>query len=276
MIDRIKKHLLNIYFYTLFLVFSAVGIPALTVFVAITRLFLSHRATMKRFRRAISWYGRLITAIPYPFIRLKYEDHSGSRSGNGPFIFVSNHRSASDAFLMCVLPHECVQIVNVWPFRIPILGLYARFSGYLNIRMMSHEDFMTRGIKLLQEGVSIIFFPEGTRSARRKMGSFHGAAFRLALESRAAVVPLCISGNENIPPKGSLMLRPGMIRVRRLPAITWDDYKDLTSFAFKNRVWQVIDRELSLMEGSTEPASGSRPWIELENGHVPGTRQPAP
>ena len=38
---------------------------------------------------------------------------------------------------MCVLPHECVQIVNVWPFRIPVLGLYAKFSGYLNIRMMS-------------------------------------------------------------------------------------------------------------------------------------------
>ncbi len=80
------------------------------------------------------------------------------------------------------------------------------------------------------------------------MGSFHGAAFRLALETKAPVVPLCITGNENIPPKGSLLLRPGTIRVRRLPAITWDEYKDLNAFAFKNRVWHIIDKELSVME----------------------------
>jgi len=245
--DRLKLHLLNLYFYTLFLLISAIGIPALTLFVAGTRLFLSHRQTMKRFRRAISWYGKLITAIPYPFIRLRYEDCSGNGPGE-PYIFVSNHRSASDAFLMCVLPHECIQIVNVWPFRIPVLGLYAKFSGYLNIRMMSPGQFTEKATRLLSEGVSIIFFPEGTRSASLEMGSFHGAAFRLALASKAAVVPLCISGNEKIPPKGSLLMRPGTIRVRRLPAIPWDEYKDLTAFAFKNRVWRIIDRELAAME----------------------------
>jgi 1-acyl-sn-glycerol-3-phosphate acyltransferase len=247
MLDRLKLLLLNLYFYSAFLLISAVGIPTLTIMVAITRIFLSHRRTMKRFRRAISWYGILVTSLPYPFIKLRYEDHSGNNAPE-PYIFVSNHRAASDAFLMCVLPHECVQIVNVWPFRIPVLGMYARFSGYLNIRMMSHEEFISRGAQLLSEGVSIIFFPEGTRSAGREMGSFHGAAFRLALETRAAVVPLCISGNEQIPPKGSFLLRTGTIRVRRLPAVTWDEYKDLNAFALKNRVRSMIDKELSVME----------------------------
>jgi len=247
MLFRLKHVPLNLFFYTCFLLISSIAIPVLTLVVALSRLFLSHRRTMKRFRRAISFYGKLITSIPYPWIKLRYEDRS--RNGPGePFIFVANHRAASDAFLMCVLPHECVQIVNVWPFKIPVLGLYARFSGYLNIRMMSHEQFLEKAMKLLSEGVSIIFFPEGTRSAGRTMGNFHGAAFRLALESRASVVPLCITGNEHIPPKGSLMLQPGTIRVRRLPSIAWDGYKDLNAFAFKNRVWHIIDEELSVME----------------------------
>jgi len=247
MLDRLKLYLLNLYFYTFFILLSSIVIPALTLFVAMSRLFTSHRKTMQRFRRAISWYGKIITTMPYPFIRLRYEDDAKDGPGE-PYIFVSNHRAASDAFLMCVLPHVCVQIVNVWPFRIPVLGLYAKFSGYLNIRMISHEQFMEKATKLLSDRVSIIFFPEGTRSASRKMGSFHGAAFRLALETKAPVVPLCITGNENIPPKGSLLLRPGTIRVRRLPAITWDEYKDLSAFAFKNRVWHMIDNELSVME----------------------------
>jgi 1-acyl-sn-glycerol-3-phosphate acyltransferase len=245
--DRLKLYLLNLYFYTLFILFSSTVIPVLTLFVAISRLFLSHRRTMKRFRRAISWYGKIVMAIPFPFIKIRYEHEDDSDPGE-PYIFVCNHRSASDAYLMGVMPHESVQIVNVWPFRIPVLGVYARFSGYLNIRMMPPEQFLEQAAQLLKEGVSIIFFPEGTRSPGRKMGSFHGAAFRLALESRAAVVPLCISGSENIPPKGSSLLRPGTIRVRRLPAITWNDYKDLTAFAFKNRVWKTIDRELAMME----------------------------
>jgi 1-acyl-sn-glycerol-3-phosphate acyltransferase len=252
MFDRVKLHLLNLYFYTFFFLFSSIAIPVLTLYVAVTRLFLSHRETMKRFRRAISWYGKLITAIPYPFIRLRYENREKKNAGE-PYIFVSNHRSASDAFLLCVLPHEVVQIVNVWPFRIPVLGLYAKFAGYLNIRMMSHEQFLEKAGALLSQGVSIAFFPEGTRSASSEMGSFHGAAFRLALASKASVVPLCISGNENIPPKGSLLLRPGTIRVRRLPAITWEEYRELNAYAFKNRVWNIIDQELGRMEGENSP-----------------------
>ena len=248
MVHQVKLFFLNLYFYTFFFLLSATVIPVLTLVVALSRIFLSHRETMKRFRRAISWYGKIITAIPYPFIKLRYEDR-GAQDAGGPYIFVCNHRSASDAFLMCVLPHEVVQIVNVWPFRIPVLGIYAKFSGYLNIRMMSPEEFTDTAKTLLSEGVNIIFFPEGTRSANRTMGSFHGAAFRLALESKVPIVPLCISGSENIPPKGSLRLRPGTIRVRRLSAIPWEEYKDLTAFAFKNRVWHIIDNELSVMEG---------------------------
>ena len=149
---------------------------------------------------------------------------------------------------MCVLPHEAVQVVNTWPFHIPVIGRFARMAGYLNIKKMTPELFYERAEALLAEGVSIIFFPEGTRSGNREMGAFHGTAFRLALRSKAPIVPLCIVGNENIPPKGSFLLRPGTIRVRRLPAILWEEYGHFSVFALKNRVRAIIDSELSLME----------------------------
>jgi 1-acyl-sn-glycerol-3-phosphate acyltransferase len=204
---------------------------------------------MKRFRRCIRWWGNGITLLPFPFVKVSYEDHS---TGNieGPYIFVSNHRAASDAFLMSVLPHEVVQVVNIWPFRIPVLGFFARKAGYLNIRMIQPEVFFQKAIEFLRENISIVFFPEGTRSSGRKVGNFHGSAFRVALKSYTSIVPLCISGTEKIPPKGSFLLRPGTIRIRRLPAITWNDYREMNVFSLKNRVREIIDRELSLMENA--------------------------
>lgn len=245
---RLQRLLLSLYFYPLFLLASALCIPVLTLVVAGCRPFLSHRGTMKRFRRAIAWYGRLIITLPFPFIRYRYEARTGSAPG-APYIFICNHRSASDPFLISLIPEEIVQIANIWPFRLPVLGIYAKFSGYLNIRMMPPEEFLATAGRLLGEGVSIVFFPEGTRSTTGRMGSFHGVAFRLALETGVPIVPLCIVGNDRMPPKGSSLLAPGRVLVRRLPAVTRDDYRELTAFALKNRIWKLMDRELAAMEG---------------------------
>ncbi|NVN91082.1 MAG: 1-acyl-sn-glycerol-3-phosphate acyltransferase [Desulfuromonadales bacterium] len=247
MFERLRLYALNLYFYTFFILLSATVIPLFTLYVVCRGLCSSRRRTMKRFRRAINWYGLVVMAIPYPFVRLRYLDQGNSDPGE-PYIFVCNHRSASDAYLMGILPHELVQVVNVWPFRIPVLGIYAKWAGYLNIRMLPPEEFMASAERLLRDGVSVVFFPEGTRSTDRSMGSFHGSAFRLALASKAAVVPLCISGSETVPPKGSALLHPGTIVIRRLPAVTWDEYRDLTPFAFKNRIWKMMDHELKVME----------------------------
>lgn len=248
MLSRFLLYLLNIYFYTIFFLLSATVIPLLTIYVVCLGLvFPSRRRTMQRFRRAINWYGLMVIAIPYPFIKVRYED-PGTHEPGKPYIFVCNHRSAADAFLIGILPHELVQIVNVWPFRIPVLGIYAKFAGYLNIRMMPPDQFMQSAIRLITDGVSIVFFPEGTRSTSVTMGSFHGSAFRLALASKAAIVPLCLSGTETVMPKGSSLLHPGLIRIRSLAAIGFEEYKDLTAFALKNRVWKSIDRELAVME----------------------------
>ncbi len=241
-------YLFNLYFYALFLAVSLTAMLLFTSYVVLLGiLFPNRRRTMRRFRRAINWYGMLVVAAPSPFIKVRYE-YQGDVAHGEPCIFVCNHRSATDAFLMGLLPEELVQIVNVWPFRIPLLGFYAKLSGYLNIRMMSPEKFMENGSRLIGEGVSVVFFPEGTRAVDRKMGSFHGSAFRLALATKAPIVPICLSGTDVVMPKGSSLLYPGEVTLRRLPAIRWSEYGELTAFALKNRVWKVIDRELSLME----------------------------
>jgi len=247
----LKLIYLNVTFYLLIISFSAISIPLLSLFVAFLSLFLSHRNTMKRFRRAISFYGAVIIRIlPFPLIRVLYKDYSKDKGRDkGSYIFVCNHRSSSDPFLMACLPYECIQIANTWPFRFPMLGVFAKWAGYLNVKKMQFKELSSKTIELLEQGVSIIVFPEGTRSGNKKIGQFYSSIFRIALQSRYPIVPICISGNENIPKRGSLLLRQGIINMHKLPALQWEQYKDLGPFKFKNKVRDIIIKELAIMEG---------------------------
>ena len=80
------------------------------------------------------------------------------------------------------------------------------------------------------------------------MNNFHSAAFRLSLQSKVPVVPVCISGTEQVLPKGSRLLRPGTINVRMLPAIDWEDVNDLNAFSYKNVAHRIIHSELKTMD----------------------------
>jgi 1-acyl-sn-glycerol-3-phosphate acyltransferase len=203
---------------------------------------------MRRFRRALSWYGLVIDRIlPHPFVRIICEKAT-EENAPVPCIYVCNHRSASDPFLMGLLPYEMVQIANIWPFRLPVLGFYARRAGYLSVNEMPVEEFYEKAGRLLTDGVSLVAFPEGTRAAPGQVGPFHSAVFRLAMQCRTPIVPLCISGNERIPPRGTGWLDPGVIRVRRLAAIRPETYRDWSAFHLKMHVRDRIVAELGAME----------------------------
>jgi 1-acyl-sn-glycerol-3-phosphate acyltransferase len=248
-VKTLKLIYLNTTFYVSFFLFSAVSIPLLTLLVVFLSLFLSRRRTMKRFRRAISWYGTvIIRVLPFPLVRIWYKDYARDDE-TSPYIFVCNHRASTDAFLMACLPYECIQVVNIWPFRLPVLGIFARWAGYLSVREMPFEEFCRKAVEFLEQGVSVIAFPEGTRSGDKRMGQFHGSIFRVALQAKCPIAPLCITGNENVLPRGSLLLRPGTIKVHKLRALKWEKYKDMNAFKLKNRVRDIIARELAVMDG---------------------------
>jgi 1-acyl-sn-glycerol-3-phosphate acyltransferase len=235
--------LLNVLFWPAALLvtfaFLLLGAPYVTLVGLLTR---NRRRTLRLLRRTISLYGSAILVCAWPLVRVRYIDLAPA--DKPPFILVANHRSSSDAFLMACVPLECIQVLNNWPARIPVLGIVSRIAGYLKVRQMPLEEFIQIGSTLLAEGCSIITFPEGTRSGSTRMGPFHGAAFRLARHSGATIVPLAISGNENIPSRGSMCLHPGRIVITKLPAITPDQYAGMTPYKLKTWVHDMIQRQL--------------------------------
>ena len=244
--DGFQRFFLNLLFWPLFFLHTLVGIPVMASLVAIPAPFRTHRRSMRAFRLMIARYGQLVLASMAPFVRIFCERPAEPLPQ--PCIYICNHRSGSDPFLMAKLPGEIVQVVNAWPFRLPILGWFAKWSGYLSVREMPFGAFLKTAAHRLEQGVCIAGFPEGTRSGEGPMGPFHSALFRVALDTGVPIIPVCISGNERIPPKGSWWLNPGRIQIRMLAPVPVDTYREWSPFTFKNRIREIIENELTRME----------------------------
>ena len=234
---------LNLTFWTLFsfwtIILAVVAIPYQYVFAGLTG---DERRAKWLVRRTISNYGLAVTHSGWPLVRVKFVDCAPAEKP--PFVFVANHRSTSDGFLLGFLPFECVHVLNVWASRLPLGNYLSRVGEYLRVREISFEDFLATGTRLLKEGVSVVAFPEGTRSGSRRMGPFHGSAFRLAQKAGVKICPVTISGSENIPRRGSLVVHPGSIVVTKLPALSCEEFVEMNPFALKTQVRELIRQHL--------------------------------
>jgi 1-acyl-sn-glycerol-3-phosphate acyltransferase len=215
--------------------FVTIGVAYVGLFHLITQ---SRRRTLWLIRRMISHYGSWVISCCWPLVRVRYVDYAPD--DQPPFVFICNHPSTADPFLMTVLPFESIALHKTWTAKIPVYGRVGRIAGYLTVLEMPHDAFMAAGSKLLAEGVSIIAFPEGTRSGSRHMGQFHGAAFRLAQHNGVKIVPMAISGSQHIHQRGSWLMRPASVVVSKLRALTREQYENMNPFKLKTTVREQL------------------------------------
>ena len=202
-----------------------------------------------RFSRwVILQYGRvMVYRAVWPFVRVKFED--GAAGETRPGIYVFNHRSASDRFLVATLNIPVIQAVNGWPMRLPFFGFFARRGGYIDTTKLSYEEARDRMGRMLERGVSVAAFPEGTRSGCRRMNQFRSGVFKAARELGAVIYPCCIVGNEELPDR-RFRFRCGRIRVRLLPPLAPEEVRSFgNAFLLKNHIRSRIQREIERMEG---------------------------
>jgi 1-acyl-sn-glycerol-3-phosphate acyltransferase len=133
-------------------------------------------------------------------------------AGGTTYVFVSNHQSIYDIpVIFASLPYQLRIIAKESLALFPVLGWHLRRGGHLFVDR-KHPDrsgILERWRALVSEGLSLIIFAEGTRSADGRVGRFKAGSFLLAIEAGLPVVPLAIVGTRNIMPKGRLRTEPG-------------------------------------------------------------------
>ena len=139
-----------------------------------------------------------------------------------PYVFVANHSSFTDVFLIVRLPWEMKWLSKKSIFSIPLLGWQLRVSGDVPIvrgDKTSAREAMAVMRRHLDNGVSVILFPEGTRSRDGALGEFRDGAFRLAIEAGVPVAPLAVVGATEALPKRSFVFHPATATLRILPPV---------------------------------------------------------
>ncbi len=192
-----------------------VALPALALVLAVTRPFDPTRRAAGRFLR----FCGASLAWAFPLWRVRVE---AGNPGRRPFVAVANHQSILDVFMLSRLPWEMKWVAKESLFKIPWLGWMFRLSGDIPVRRGDHESgqaVLAAARRYLDRGMSVMFFPEGTRSRDGRLQAFKSGAFRLAIEAGVPVLPIAVSGTAEGMPKGSPWVRPARPRARVLPAV---------------------------------------------------------
>lgn len=136
---------------------------------------------------------------------------------NQSYIFVANHSSYFDIPSVFVAIPNNVRIMYKKELeKIPIFGLFLKKSDFIPIEreeISSARASLNKALELIQKDISVLIFPEGTRSIDGKLQQFKRGAMVLAIRSGKPIVPVAIVGAHSILPRGKFFFRTGAITV---------------------------------------------------------------
>jgi len=144
------------------------------------------------------------------------------------YVYMSNHQSNFDIpVLLAYLPVQFRWLAKAELFKIPIFGRAMRGAGYVKIDRFNQEsafESINEAAAKMKDGVSVMIFPEGTRSLDGKIRSFKKGGFVMAVDAGVPIVPIVLKGTWAIMEKSSLKINTGEVSLNIEPPIATIDY----------------------------------------------------
>lgn len=160
------------------------------------------------------------------------------------YIFISNHQSYFDIpVLMQAVPNNMRFIYKKSLSRIPVFGWGMYLGGYLPINRDNPRDAMKElkhAAGKVRKGLSVVIFPEGTRSPDGSLGEFKRGMFILAEEAKVKLVPVTVKGTYKILPRNKFEIKGGDVEVIFDKPVEYRKDKNLL-----NEIRAIIEKNLS-------------------------------
>jgi len=176
-------------------------------------------ATADRLIRRISRAAMSGLVHSIPFTKLTYQNFTPDTLTR-PAIVISNHQSATDVLVAFIISSDLCMTVKKRVYDTPILGIACKCLGHVVVEASQPAATLARCRERLDAGLSLHFFPEGTRSTDGFIQRFHRGAFELAVELQRDILPVVLCDTHVAMPRDSYWFEPGHATVRALPRVT--------------------------------------------------------
>ena len=160
------------------------------------------------------------------------------------YVMVANHQSLLDILVLFRLFAHFKWVSKIENFRIPCIGWNMSLNGYVKLKRgdkQSIGEMMSACARELDEGNSIMMFPEGTRSPDGRLRAFKHGAFTLAQGSGCPILPILVEGTADaLPKRGFVLQGRHAIRIRVLDEIPHEKLVGRPVEEVTREVWQVF------------------------------------
>ncbi len=214
----------------------------LTVITAILTIIFSPIFPNSKFANyPARWWSRAICHLL--FIRVKLVNVEQVNPDES-YIFVSNHQSVFDIFVLYGwLPNLFKWIMKMELRKMPLVGQACEAAGHIFIdrtNPLAAQKSLQKAENRLVKGVSVVVFPEGTRTQTGEMAKFKRGAFRIAADLGLPLLPITLKGSFERMPRNAFYVKPGTIEVVFHSSIDVKPYGNEISQELIQRTWDVI------------------------------------
>lgn len=150
-------------------------------------------------------------------------------------VLVANHTSLADIVFGFLLYRQFKWVSKASVFKVPVIGWNMRFCRYIPLTRRNPQSIaqmMETCRHWLRRRISVMMFPEGTRSLDGQVKDFKHGAFTLALETGVPVVPIAIHGAQDVIPKHKKGLAArANVHIEVLEPVSPEGFSDAASLA---------------------------------------------
>ena len=163
------------------------------------------------------------------------------------YVVMSNHCSLFDIpTVLTSLPFPFRMLAKASLFRIPFMGWYMSRVGYIPVKRDDPKrarESIENAASRVASGLSVLIFPEGTRSVEGEVARFKRGGVNLAHTAAVSVVPVAIINSGRLLPRGSWHADPGVITMRIGDPINPKDFSDPRALAstVRSAIVQMIE-----------------------------------
>jgi 1-acyl-sn-glycerol-3-phosphate acyltransferase len=207
-----------------------IGICYMVVTFPLTLMIWLMTIAFDREKKITHWflmYQSLILSFLIPIWSIHIEGREKAVKGI-TYVIISNHQSILDILLVNCLRYKFKWISKIENINVPVLGWYIKMADYIIVDRENEEskiEMLEKSYNCLKNGISIMIFPEGTRSLNNGIGFFKRGAFQLALKANVPILPVLVDGTGDILPKHGLVFSSGHhIRIKVLDPIYPDAF----------------------------------------------------